>query len=114
MYTAPMLRNLALGTRLVIGLVVAQAAMAQTHVPDGEWHHLALSVDQTSVRIYLDGILHKKRDRRPDEGLPIGNVSIASKTSHPKFLLDELSVYERALNPEEIKRLSQLATASVK
>ena len=39
MYTAPMLRNLALGTRLVIALVVAQAAMAQTHVPDGEWHH---------------------------------------------------------------------------
>ena len=81
---------------------------------DGEWHHLALSLDQTSVRIYLDGILHKKRDRRPDEGLPVGNVSIASKTSHPKFLLDELSVYERALNPEEIKRLSQLATVSVK
>jgi hypothetical protein len=81
---------------------------------DGEWHHLALSLDQTSVRIYLDGILHKKRDRLPDEGLPVGKVSIASKTSHPKFLLDELSVYERTLNPEEIKRLSQLATVSVK
>jgi len=71
-------------------------------------------VDQTSVRIYLDGILHKKRDRLPDEGLPVGKVSIASKTSHPKFLLDELSVYERTLNPEEIKRLSQLATIPAK
>jgi plastocyanin len=81
---------------------------------DGEWHHLALSLDQTSVRIYLDGNLHKKRDRRPDEELPVGNVSIASKASHPKFLLDELSVYERPLKPEEIKRLSQLAAASVK
>jgi len=81
---------------------------------DDEWHHVALSLDQTSVRLYLDGDLHDKRDRRPGEGLPIGNVGIASKTSHPKFLLDELSVYERPLSSEEIKRLSQLATAPVK
>ena len=81
---------------------------------DGEWHHLALSLDQTSVRLYLDGDLHDQRNRRSGEGLPIGNVSIASKTSHPKFLLDELSVYERPLSSEEIKRLSQLATAPIK
>ena len=93
---------------------LTEPELSDEPIIDGEWHHLALSVDQTSVRIYLDGILHKKRDRRPDEGLPVGKVSIASKTSHPKFLLDELSVYERALNPEEIKRLSQLATVSVK
>jgi hypothetical protein len=81
---------------------------------DGEWHHLALSLDQTSVRIYLDGILHDKRDRRSGEGPPIGNVGIASQISHPKFLLDELSVYERPLSSEEIKRLSQLATAPIR
>ena len=81
---------------------------------DGEWHHLALSVDQTSVLIYLDGDLHDKRDRRSGEGPPIGNFSIASKTSHPKFLLDELSVYERPLSSAEIKRLSQLVGTSAK
>jgi len=75
---------------------------------DGQWHHFALSVDQTSVRTYLDGELHNKRDRRSEEELPVGSISIASKTSHPKFLIDELSVYERPLRSEEIRRLSQL------
>ena len=81
---------------------------------DGEWHHLALSLDETSVRLYLDGNLYVKRDRRSEEGMPVGKISIASKTSHPNFLLDELRVYERSLSSEEIKRLSQLATTPAK
>ena len=81
---------------------------------DSEWHHLALSVDKTSVRLYLDGDLHEKRNRRPSEQVPIGKISIASKASHPKFLLDELSVYERPLSSEEIKRFSQLTTIPAK
>ncbi|MBU61441.1 MAG: hypothetical protein CMI26_02925 [Opitutae bacterium] len=87
---------------------------SEAPIIDGNWHHVALSLDQTSVRLYLDGNLHVKRDLESGEGLPIGNVSIASKTSHPKFLLDELSVYERPLSSVEIKRLSQLATEPVK
>ena len=75
---------------------------------EDDWHFIAMSMDATTVRIYVDGKLHRERLRGTDEKPHEGSIALASSARHPRFYLDELRVYERPVLQDEIKRLMKL------
>lgn len=83
-------------------------------ISSGAWHHLALTWDGLTVRLYLDG---RQSDERPlsgilappPAGLGIGCRHVAPNGTPgpdaPLYLdgtIDEMAVYSRALTPQEI------------
>ena len=73
---------------------------------DEEWHLLCLSMSKDSVRMYLDGKLHRERALESDESLPAGPISFSSGNRHDGFYLDEVRIYQRPLGEDEIRRLA--------
>ena len=105
----------------------ADTANAAKHWPsayvpfptDGEWHHVVGVVEnKKSVRIYLDGEL-KKTTPAPDP------ISIAYGAAHKPTIaytqhlggiwyagaIDEVAIFEGALNDTDVRRLHTLALA---
>ena len=80
-------------------------------IADGKWHHIAcVRESDGTVKIYIDGVLDKA------ETLPLRNVDVSlaprigCDTRDPytaKFngLIDEVSIYGRALSPAEVQAL---------
>ena len=77
---------------------------------DDDWHFIAMSMDAKTIRMYVDGKLHRERIRGTDDKQPEGNFALASSARHQRFYLDELRVYERPVLEDEIKRLMKLRT----
>ncbi|MBV6440460.1 MAG: T9SS C-terminal target domain-containing protein [Haliscomenobacteraceae bacterium CHB4] len=79
-------------------------------VPDGEWVHVALVIAPTNAKIYLDGIaathtmLHLKEEW--DAPLQIG---YDNGDRYFKGLIDEVTVWNKALTQNEIRELMHLA-----
>ena len=79
-------------------------------VIDGEWHHVTMTWEQNTpggFRSYLDGRLVEQRD---SVDAPIPNINaplfFGSFNGNGEFAngeLDEISVWERALTPEEVR-----------
>jgi len=75
---------------------------------DDDWHLVAVSLNAEKTKVYLDGELVSEGNRKVEESLPEGSVSLSSSARHPQFYLDELRVYERSLPQDEIRRLMNL------
>ncbi len=80
----------------------------------GKWTHAVVNMTQTSLEIWLDGVLCTKKTREyasyynsQFEPVYIGNnVAIGDgSNNHFNGILDEFRVYSRALTPDEIKTL---------
>ncbi len=78
--------------------------------------HIAVTFDGSTIRIYLDGLLHKETtspgqlDRKPptpenliENGLGIGNQAQASRPRPFHGLIDEVAIYDRALSADRIQ-----------
>lgn len=88
-------------------------------VTDGEWHHYVFQFNGKyikDVEIYQDGrLLTHEPDRfyentpintRPDINVTIGALFLPTDTiSYIKGYIDDVAIYDRALNDEEIKAL---------
>ena len=59
-----------------------------------------------SLRMYLDGKLHRERALQANESLPGGPISFSSSNRHDGFYLDEVKIYQRPLGEDEIGRLA--------
>lgn len=75
---------------------------------DGNWHHLAMTFDGTTVRAYIDGTLDDTHSYTGtidsnDNTLKIGNAAGADWTTDGK--IDDVRIYKRALSESEIKEL---------
>ena len=82
---------------------------------DGNWHHVVGTYDGTTVRLYVDGA--EVGNGTPTNGVPITYglptsndlfIGTYANTKSPYFfngLVDEASVYNRALSPAEIQAL---------
>lgn len=96
------------------------AASVWAPLPLGEFTHVAGTLDDASgeMRLYLDGVLISQitTTQRPfgdldpasNPGIGIGNHGGAPDTPHNfafDGLIDELSVYNRALTTEEVQRI---------
>ncbi|HVK72768.1 MAG TPA: LamG domain-containing protein [Kofleriaceae bacterium] len=79
---------------------------------DGEWHHVALVVDASTVLLYVDGAVAKQQTsptvRPSDFAATTDNWLGRSRVAHPAFdgAIDELRISCRAFTPDEIKMLS--------
>ncbi|WP_145944014.1 LamG-like jellyroll fold domain-containing protein [Fuerstiella marisgermanici] len=77
-----------------------------------QWHHVAATYDGTAIRIYIDGV---ERATNNIAGLNIGSpnqpLTIGSSRyggSYMSGLLDDVTLYDRALNDTELLQLSGL------
>jgi hypothetical protein len=78
----------------------------------GEWHHIVgINENNTTRRIYIDGVLQSGTDDLDNSGtrnltvnLSIGNHQSAANESFDG-LIDEVRIYNRVLSADEIKRL---------
>jgi hypothetical protein len=90
-------------------------------VPVGEWHHVAVSYDGTTWRLYVDGVLdvEKQVDATPRhdsiQHFGIGSAldSMGTAAGHLAGDLDELRIWDHARTDDEIAdgQFATLATA---
>lgn len=86
-----------------------------TPLPQGSWHHIAISFDysQQKIKLYVDGNLEKTYSQQfpkltvSNRSLYIGARYSASVKTYFKGKLDDILIYNRALSQEEIRLLSQ-------
>jgi hypothetical protein len=87
---------------------------------DGKWHHVAGTFDETTVRLYIDGMqvgngtpaaLTINYDMTVGNDLAIGNYLSPGGPWGFVGLIDELSTYNRALSVSEIKTIYNSGSA---
>jgi hypothetical protein len=88
-------------------LSIASVAPVET----GRWYHLAAVTDKDQVSLYLDGILQGQQRTigRPFIGGRLLSVFVGATLGKRNFLsglIDEIAVYNRALSPDEVKRIA--------
>jgi hypothetical protein len=97
-----------------------RASFTKGIVADGEWHHLVATYSDGVARIYVDGKLDGERKlengnpiQMNDIDLVIGNNEQNEKkdstTNAFDGLIDEVRVYNRVLNQDEVTALFELA-----
>ncbi len=80
------------------------------NINDNNWHHIAAVYDGTNINIYVDGLLDATK---PATGLIFQNndpvyLGANPEAPYPYFfngLLDEVTLYNRALSSEEIQNI---------
>ena len=88
-----------------------------TMVNDGQWHHIALTVQTNSVYssgidLWLDGRLDTRSNNDPDPWHPTANfdvkIGVGYEGSGRAFTgeIDDVRIYERTLTQEEIAWLA--------
>jgi hypothetical protein len=74
-------------------------------VTDGKWHHVASTYDGATIRLYVDGQLESSFARSGT--IPAGTSPLAigarPGVNYYAGLMDEFTIYNRALTPFEIK-----------
>jgi hypothetical protein len=98
-----------------------QWASSSPNLLDGKLHHVAATLNRSSTtggKLYADGILVRTFDPTSENGdlstdgpLFIGGSDNPDLNVYFKGLIDELSVYNRELNPAEIGAVYQAAGA---
>jgi len=77
-----------------------------------DWHHVAVTCDAREtrrMRLYVDGELVKEQPLEREWGDPAGKPLSISGTGAQQYrgLVDEVRVYNRALSPDEVRKLAQ-------
>jgi hypothetical protein len=72
--------------------------------PRGEWFHTAATYDGQIMRLYLNGQLAGELNS-PFKPVPLQGLSLSSSTESLQGRLDEVTFYNRALNPDEIQAI---------
>jgi len=79
-------------------------------IRNGAWHHLALAWDAAEGRLYRNGRLVTRFDRRPDAPdladyrLRLGG-GIGGGPASADGVMDEIAVFDRALGEDEVAGL---------
>ncbi len=91
---------------------------AGANIPDTEWHHIAVTFSGATSTVYVDGdpesVVTQANSSRISSG--VDECYIGARTNgNAAFngLIDEVSIYNRALSPQEIPRfqgVTQVAT----
>ena len=85
-----------------------------TKVADGKWHHIAGVYDGRTICLYVDGKLEQALDtegRRDDSQCPIvfgAKITASDGPAHvfTKGMIDEVKIFDEALDYDEIKLLA--------
>jgi len=79
----------------------------QTDLAANVWHHIASTWDESTVKIYLNGVLDASAPYVGTRYATTGPLHIG-RPSPLNAVLDEIRIYSRALSQAEIKRLMYL------
>jgi hypothetical protein len=87
-----------------------QLVISHTALPLETFTHIAVTVDGSKLRIYLNGRLDQETDQRltpftNDSALQIGSMENALAASSFNGLIDELALYNRPLTAQEIQAI---------
>lgn len=77
-----------------------------TIINDGQWHHVAITHDGTTVRFYVDGVENGAFSRTfntTDQNLRIGTISLPSSGENYIGSLDEVRIWDVARTQNEIR-----------
>jgi hypothetical protein len=74
---------------------------------DGQWTHLAVTIQQDVVRVYFNGALDGEEKRPGPPALPEAPLGIGLACFHSALVgsVDDARIYRRALSAEEVKAL---------
>lgn len=93
----------------------SSAVATGIQMPLNQWWHLAGTFDGAQLRFYINGKLASSAPGRLGtsnaEPLRIGTIDFNSPYDAFEGLLDEVSIYRRALGPEEIQAIYQAGAA---
>jgi hypothetical protein len=83
-------------------------------IQTGQWYHVAITYDGSSIMLYINGELKSSMNRHttytPNAGdLFLGKLNSGTYPFYLNGVLDEVRIYNRALCPAAIRQLSQLA-----
>jgi hypothetical protein len=86
---------------------------SESVITDGQWHHVGLVYDLDSLhrRLYVDGV-QVAEDAKvvsgmpSDDGMYIGASKDLDAGSFFSGLIDDVRIYNKALNAEQIEALS--------
>ena len=87
-----------------------------TEVNDGEWHHVCGTYDRAMIRLYVDGVLDA--NKVCTDAIPMNSYSVCigeNSESPGRYwdgLIDDVAVFDHALNTDEINQLIGLGGAS--
>lgn len=92
--------------------------VSTSNINDGEWHFIAATFDGTTQQLYVDGELEASgTNTNPawtdNHHFCIGSFCDSNGNSYLPFsgLIDEVSIYSRALSQEEIESIYQAGSA---
>jgi len=72
-------------------------------VANGEWHHVAVAYDGTTMRIYIDGAMDTEQAVSIDTVLNIGRIGTNVRDGELyEGCIDEVCIYDRALSDAEV------------
>lgn len=71
-------------------------------IPADEWSHIVLTYDESAMRLYINGELAKEQK---GNGRLVSNDHPLTLGNGYKGLMDELRIYDNALNESEVKKL---------
>lgn len=106
--------------RLIIAASSPVFYVSSMHVADGNWHHIAVTVDradQNGIKFYKDGIMISTADPTTNPGtisaispLRIGSLSFTAGDLF-KGSLDEIELFNRVLSALEIQSIFNAGSA---
>lgn len=84
-----------------------QTLTSVTAIPDAEWHHVAVTYNGTTARLYIDGI----EDNSDGKSAPVNTtdsfyIAAAGKgtpVQHFRGNIDEVRVWDRMLTPSQLR-----------
>jgi hypothetical protein len=84
-----------------------EALFGTSNVQDGQWHHVAATIDAKGAKLYVDGVL-ENQNSVPGNWKGANAAIGRSLTGSPGFysgLVDEVMIFHRPLTAAEIKQV---------
>jgi len=78
---------------------------------DGQWHHLAFTLDTMNAVSYLDGVEISRNPYQHGQGFGNTAVLVCATDNATAAFYDEVRYYDRALGPDEILTLVSVPCA---
>ncbi len=87
-----------------------------TNIADNNWHHLVLVREDDSIKLYVDGVFEKQGSLAGntinDEVIEIGRISYNNGSGYLSGRIDEVKIFDRPLDSNEISEHFNDATSS--
>ncbi|WP_458625951.1 LamG-like jellyroll fold domain-containing protein [Winogradskyella sp. PC D3.3] len=85
----------------------SQSLISQTSIPENQWHHIAVSYNDSQVSIYIDGVLDNSADRTAptlsNASFLIAAAGKNAPTQYFKGHIDEVQIWNTSLTKAQLR-----------